>query len=375
MVKFAGFERSWPRPRIKCNDCQQPLVLKWGDKNRPHFSHIGNTSRSTCKSVGEGLFHIIAKQLIFELLNNKCILKIILHCKKCNMLSYDYIELLDDQRVELEYKYNNHIFDIAILENDNIIHVIEVLSTHKTQSRNDISWFEIKANDIIETIGEKSINTYKKVELKCHRDRYCESPMCYSMIELASLLGYGEFCFVNEHVYNIRKAMCKCQQPYFEFYEESKYDKFYEKHKLYWNLFLKRYRCMCCDNTKSTIKMHKPYCYNCWNDIHKGKNIALCFTNKIKLFKPLDSYCDYPQLSQQEVLSLRNEYKYLNQVENWDNTFENCKCVYCQNELLNNQKYPKYEIIWWFGKNKKICTNCLMKNKQSPKIKNYLFDD
>ena len=83
-------------------------------------------------------------------------------------MTYDYIELLDDQRVELEYKYNNHIFDIAILENNNIIHVIEVLSTHKTQSRNDISsWFEIKANDIIEIIVKgwfNIINNMDKVQ-------------------------------------------------------------------------------------------------------------------------------------------------------------------------------------------------------------------
>lgn len=96
MVKFAGFERSWPRPRIKCNDCQQPLVLKWGDKNRPYFSHIGNTSRSACKSVGEGLFHIIAKQLIFELLNNKCILKISLFGHIADLI------LLKEKRNNLE---------------------------------------------------------------------------------------------------------------------------------------------------------------------------------------------------------------------------------------------------------------------------------
>ena len=38
--EFMGFRKTWPRPRMKCEDCGNNLVLKWGNEKIPHFSHI-----------------------------------------------------------------------------------------------------------------------------------------------------------------------------------------------------------------------------------------------------------------------------------------------------------------------------------------------
>ena len=52
----------WPRPRIPCPICGDEMVLKWGSKRRPHFSHLPKKLGATrkCSGGGEDLKHNLA---------------------------------------------------------------------------------------------------------------------------------------------------------------------------------------------------------------------------------------------------------------------------------------------------------------------------
>ena len=60
--QFLGFTRDYPRPRINCTECNNELVLKWGNKKIPHFSHF-NKGKIKCNFNKETLydFRVYAK--------------------------------------------------------------------------------------------------------------------------------------------------------------------------------------------------------------------------------------------------------------------------------------------------------------------------
>ena len=50
-LQFAGARGEWPRPRIPCPTCGDEMVLKWGDKRRPYFSHLPKWGGHTVNAV------------------------------------------------------------------------------------------------------------------------------------------------------------------------------------------------------------------------------------------------------------------------------------------------------------------------------------
>ena len=47
----------------------------------------------------------------------------------------------------------------------------------------------------------------------------CNNKNCFSMFDLAKKLQYGAYLFPNNSMHEIKKAMCKTEQQYFQFWE------------------------------------------------------------------------------------------------------------------------------------------------------------
>jgi len=361
--QFLGFTRDYPRPRINCTECNNELVLKWGNKKIPHFSHF-NKGKIKCNFNKETLQHKLSKELICELLNNKCIIKINIPCDNCFDNEVVDITLQDNENAYNEYKFENEIYDVAIVKNNQIIKVIEIYHTHYTHKRLINEWYELSTDNILNNIGKNKLQDIKELKLNCIRKRNkCNKTNCFNMFQIAKQLQYGAHYFSNTETYEIKKAMTKREQPFFWFSIEPFWKENNEKppdNNFIWNIFLKRQQCLSCKTPENTKKF-KPYCIKCWKLIIKGFDSFYGLPNETKLFDTEKiKYTNYPLIkNDNEITRLRNKYSFLNNIDNWTNIQINSKCSKCKTNLLDDNNYIKYELIWWMGCNKKICHNCL----------------
>ena len=374
--QFLGFYKTWPRPRITCEECKQELVLKWGEKNIPHFSHISNT-KNKCKNNKESIYHKLSKELLFNLLKNNCLLKIKIKCKNCTDTVIKQLHLKKNQKIQLEYKYDNSIADIAILEDDKIIYIIEIYHTNLTRNRN-YNWYEFEARDIIQLVGNNKLDKIKEIELDCIRERQkCNKKYCLSMYDIAEELQYGQYMFINDSYHEIKKAMNKCHIPYFQYFDSpiwyiEEEDK-PKNNNLYWKIFLKRHKCLACCKNQDT-SFGKPYCINCYKNIKKEKDCKFGIPNEKNLLN-IEYYDNDNLLPDFEVERLRKKYSFLKNINNLINNYKDKEilCDICNNNILTNSSE---ELIWWFGNYKCICFKCIEKdnlNKTINKNKNITF--
>lgn len=360
-LKFMGFSKTWPRPRIKCQDCNNEIVLKWGEKKRPHFSHFSSGNKKRCYSKGESAEHRVSKIILAELIQLGCLIRIHGKCKTCGSPKLREIKIEKNDKVEVEYKYNNEISDICILRNNEIYIIIEVYYKHHIRNRTGIKrWYELQANEILVNIGNNDINNIQVLNLTCIREREdCKGQECISMLDLCEKLQYGGK--ENEISYEINKVMYKKKQIYFHFWiqpmwkEENDVPPINEN-KL-WNIFLKRKQCMSCKKSCETLR-YKPFCISCFNKIRKGCD-SLYSSNDICLINPdIDKYN-----SQEEIDFLKNKYSFLYNIEIWEDTFLQTQCQICNIDLLNEYRNPINYCIpikWPYSRiNRKICDDCV----------------
>ena len=90
-------------------------------------------------------------------------------------------------------------------------------------------------------------------------------------------------------------------------------------------------------------------------DHYNQKNISFGIPNDIGLYNEDDLHLPIPE---SEVDRLRQKYTWLDNIKNWNNTFINAECQICKKKLLNEDGYPKFSLIWWFGHHKSICPDC-----------------
>jgi len=107
-----------------------------------------------------------------------------------------------------EIKYKNCIFDIGGFDEHNkLIFGIEICQTHKTENiktRNEITWVEVKAEDVMNILDRQQVND--KIQIKDYSEKQCcgEQLKNLSMEQIGAKLGYfGEGFSVDEETRNI----------------------------------------------------------------------------------------------------------------------------------------------------------------------------
>jgi hypothetical protein len=113
---YCGLLRDWPRPRIPCPDCGNMLVLKWGDRKRPHFAHLSSNADGERCGGGESALHYQAKMLVAEYLNNGGCLQIKVSCARCNRQQHHKVRCNGGQKAHVERQLEGGIADVLIVE-------------------------------------------------------------------------------------------------------------------------------------------------------------------------------------------------------------------------------------------------------------------
>jgi hypothetical protein len=171
----------------KCIECNEKVKFCKGDYNKPYFSHYPNGNCNYYEHPSESDIHKNAKFLLANLLENR--IKIIFTRKTdCN---HDYklenkIIYNKYDEIEVEFKKENFIADIAILSDNKIKYIFEIFVTHKTELERPEPWFEIDAKKLI----EKCNSNFDSLEIECIRSNITK-------------LCYGPFCLEEKCLYKI----------------------------------------------------------------------------------------------------------------------------------------------------------------------------
>ena len=193
-LRFAGARGEWPRPRIPCPTCGDEMVLKWGSKRRPHFSHLPKKLGATrkCSGGGEDLKHNLAKEGLAQYLRQLGPLRFFSHCQLC-AAKWEPGSVWPRQRtVETEHRLpNGGVADIAVCVRNETKVVIEVFNTHRTATIDSESarsrpepWYEVRVDDVLRMLH----STQYYGELECVRpDRVC--PECKRLQRVRNRLG------------------------------------------------------------------------------------------------------------------------------------------------------------------------------------------
>lgn len=143
-----------------CPVCKEFLILRAGSINRPHFAHKSNSNCSYTDHPNESVYHLIAKTLLCQHLNQGGIIHAKLECSNCKVVGYHTISTGAMYDAKTEYRIDNIIADIYL---NGII--IEIYHTHRQYDRPE-PWYEFRAKDVLES---------STIEIKDTRDRLCDA--------------------------------------------------------------------------------------------------------------------------------------------------------------------------------------------------------
>jgi hypothetical protein len=163
----------------KCPECEKPVIFRNGKIKAKHFAHKANSNCSFYDHPNESQLHREAKRQMCTHLNNKRSLIIQRKCLTCpRMKEYELSNFYTESccaKEEHNFDYNNSKYsaDVALLDNNKILLIIEILHTHQTEeSRRPEPWVEVKAIDVINQIN----STGSIPNLNCMRNPIlCES--------------------------------------------------------------------------------------------------------------------------------------------------------------------------------------------------------
>lgn len=280
-----------------CPECKDDLIVKYGEERSKHFAHKSNR---TCianfylkpSPEGESFYHKQGKEFLKMFVERKHEIKIQKECSNCFTTKEDIISV-ENVRVSIEHKLEDgKVADMALIYPNGEIILLEILHSHKTIERKH-KWYEIKAEDIINSITNKS-----HVFHCSRKDRMCRGE-CLSMKEIALKLGY--LAFNPQNSYEELKPLWKPKKIKYEWLTQTK--KYIDETT--WNTFEQRRRCIiCCKYT--CISFRRPYCYNCYYKIN----------NDIMN----DYICDTPDYIKTYIL---NKYSFLYEIPHSKQTFDN----------------------------------------------------
>lgn len=177
------------RDEYICPECNKDLIVCQGTIKVHHFRHTVD-HENPCQHYShpsESQIHKDAKLLMKNLLERKIPVSFIRKCISCEELEeYEISEMLDTSNINLEYRFEHNgpkIADVAYVDGDEIICIIEICNTHRTCSENRPEpWFEIDATKLINIANNNKIDN---IQIPCIRREKCED--CIKLEQIKSL--------------------------------------------------------------------------------------------------------------------------------------------------------------------------------------------
>lgn len=131
----------------KCIGCGAEVYVRSGDVNAPHFAHFPN---SVC-NIGEGEIHKYAKLRIRDHINSNNYLEYTSKCVKCSNVftntTFPNGKAVDEWRMTT-FDDRTIIPDVAVLDNDQVVFIVEIYNTHHQDNRPE-PWIELNVWDVI----------------------------------------------------------------------------------------------------------------------------------------------------------------------------------------------------------------------------------
>jgi hypothetical protein len=171
--------------KYKCPFCEKDVIFRNGKIKQSHFAHYKSDNPcSYYKKPTETQIHKDAKLLLKTILDNKNKLSFYRECYKCEfqeptMCNYiissnDYNETT---KAVIEYKFfynnSNRSADVALTDNNDIKYIFEICYKNKTKEENRPEpWFEINAENLINSVNCNNVNENGEIELECIRRHY-----------------------------------------------------------------------------------------------------------------------------------------------------------------------------------------------------------
>jgi ssDNA-binding Zn-finger/Zn-ribbon topoisomerase 1 len=130
--------------KYSCPECSSELILRQGIKNVSHFAHKSLSNCCYYDRQGETALHHNAKYLLKNKLDNKQELIFNRKCESCNNNMQYQIKYDDNSIAKVEYGFKHlsyqYFADVALITDDKIEYIFEILATHKTLECNRHCW-------------------------------------------------------------------------------------------------------------------------------------------------------------------------------------------------------------------------------------------
>lgn len=262
----------YPRPTLKCTECNNKLVLCWGESIRtPYWRHRYKYSQSKCGyKGGESAMHMVCKALLCNYLEKNKHINISYKCTNCNDVISEKIHYQGNPATEIRYVTANgdkSVFDVMTRVGNLPELGFEIKYTNYTKNiigRENISWYEFDAHNVYDLLyaDENIMVDNGDVIFTDLRRHQCKKPGCYNIRDYASLLKYLED--VSPYKYLCEKVL--------NIYASGKYLHNNKEYVTYpinkssnsiWKKFLSHQKCIRCYHETNTVYA-KPYCKQCW---------------------------------------------------------------------------------------------------------------
>jgi hypothetical protein len=370
--------RLYPRPRGKCEECKEEIVLCWGEKTKPYWRHLKKSTSCNNKSLGESVTHKLAKEYLVNFLNKGGTIQFQNKCNKCKR-EFETNLIGGRLKFQAEIAHTSSddkicVFDVAGLNSkDQIIFGIEVYYKHKTdnssEARKYIEWFEVTAEDVLDTLDDDKVG--KSIILNnCRVINQCENYYCITIRDMARCLGYVDLYSPYSHeVYKFIDIAKKGKYAKDIFIWNTKgWDKnsqLYEKTQELRKQTASTKVCLSCEKKNAEISIWKPFCKLCWQIIKREEEKG-----------------EYIASNWQEATDMRqdasNALFWLRDVPaNWN---VGTPCFYCKRTYCDTKENEDFKEFWetdcnyvkgyifWYGK-RCCCSVCLIDQFEKAKIK------
>lgn len=171
-----------------CPDCKKPVMLRKGAILKPHFSHYKSTDPCNhYNHPGESQIHRHAKEVFKHAYEAGLSILFNRLCPSCNKTVANPLPPQTAAEVRLEHKfYYNHApkqADIAIIQEDGPLFIVEICHTHKTEEGDRPEpWIEVNAAESIWLLDTADVSG--SVVLDCLRRKTCSDCMEKQYAEL-----------------------------------------------------------------------------------------------------------------------------------------------------------------------------------------------
>lgn len=407
--------KKYPRPKSACTKCKGEIIYCSGPIKGNYWRHNNDATKCKNDKFGESIEHKTGKSLLCSYLNEHNKVSFKKKCKCCKDIEFNN----NITGWKEEYRYQKEldlcIFDIMGISTIPLLG-IEIMHSHrseKTNLRNNISWVEINASEIIEKLDVKKqpsqiilediycLNENIKIEsppvvlenvkklqpqsmisesnnlfrrcqtcnknnigvdeptwknncIKCFCNKNSDKYINYTIKEIALELNYlnkqeNYSCVARQIMDQIIKGY---SIDYTYSWDLEGFSELIKKPCAgLWGELIKRHKCIKCEK-RSNISYGRPFCKDCFRELN----------NKDVSFNSEKIYID-------EALKkeLRMKMRWLDNIKG--NCGAGAPCHFCGDDYMNleNNDYVM-GYVWWFGDYKCCCTICLEKQMKDKNI-------